>query len=49
MKRAMKTIALLNGTIVGLTAGGFVLDLLIPHLAAGAELKATTQRMRWLL
>ena len=48
MKRPMKTIPLLNRTIVGLTAGGFVLDLLTPHLAAEAELTATTQRMRWL-
>lgn len=48
MKRAVKTIALLSGTIVGPTAGAHVLDRLTPHLAAEAELTATTQRMRWL-
>jgi hypothetical protein len=49
MKRSVKTSALLNGTIGGLTAGVFVLDLLTPHLAAEAERSATTQWMKWLL
>ena len=48
MKRAVKTNASLNGMIVGLTTGAHILDRLIPHLAAEAELRTTTQRMRWL-
>lgn len=48
MKRSVKSMALLNGTIAGPTAGVCVLDLLAPHLAAEAEQTATTQWMRWL-
>ena len=43
MKRSEKGRVLLKGTIVGPTTGVLVLDRLIPHLAAEAELRATTQ------